>query len=232
VNTDQNTPGGLFKNIPDRGPLSGESGGPPERRQAWLCAAFRPARRRSRSAGSPETFDRPPVSKLDGLAVTTRPPPSPAQNRRLTVPARRLPPVSRPFGSANPPSSRPGSARRPTSGTLHLDAPNCLDQRGRNAQPARAEIGFVFQAFHLLPYAPHETSCCPALHWPSAGTRSQPSRPCTGRLGHRLNALPQPVGGNANASPSPALSRLADTCCCATNHRQPRFRYRSRFMNR
>ncbi|HEY8054460.1 MAG TPA: ABC transporter ATP-binding protein [Terriglobales bacterium] len=95
-----------------------------------------------------------------------------------------------------------GCLEAPTTGSFRLDGQDvaAAGDRRRSRLRARA-IGFVFQAFHLLPRTTAlENVEMPALYWP--GTRSRADirrRACAALeqvgLGHRLRHYPHELSG-------------------------------------
>jgi putative ABC transport system ATP-binding protein len=131
----------------------------------------------------------PPVIELRGLARTyPGPPPVPAlRPADLVIEAGDYVAVTGPSGSGKSTLLHLlGLLDVPTEGSYLLDGldTSALSDRDRSALRGR-RIGFVFQAFHLLPYQTSrgDRARAAALALESVG------------LGHRLDALPTTLSG-------------------------------------
>ena len=144
-----------------------------------------------------------PVIELRGLARTyPGPPPVPAlRPADLVIEAGDYVAVTGPSGSGKSTLLHLlGLLDSPTAGSYLLDGldTSALDDRDRSALRGR-RIGFVFQAFHLLPYrSALENVLLAELYNPTPrGARVGAAVDALDavRLGHRLDALPTTLSG-------------------------------------
>lgn len=95
-----------------------------------------------------------------------------------------------------------GCLEAPTTGSFRLDGQDVAAAGDRRQSRLRARaIGFVFQAFHLLPRTTAlENVEMPALYWPGARSRADIRRRACAALeqvglGHRLRHYPHELSG-------------------------------------
>jgi putative ABC transport system ATP-binding protein len=144
-----------------------------------------------------------PVIELRGLARTyPGPPPVPALRLAdLVIEAGDYVAVTGPSGSGKSTLLHLlGLLDSPTSGSYLLDGldTSALNDRDRSALRGR-RIGFVFQAFHLLPYrtALENVLLAELYNHTPRGTRRQAAAGALDAVGlaHRLDALPTTLSG-------------------------------------
>ncbi|MCF2529550.1 ABC transporter ATP-binding protein [Yinghuangia soli] len=144
-----------------------------------------------------------PVIRFDGVGLTyPGPPPVTAlRDCRMTVERGEFVAVVGPSGSGKSTFlNLAGLLDRPTTGTYELDGIDVrsLSETERTALRGR-RLGFVFQAFHLLPYrtALENVALAQLYSRVSAADRRKAAAEALRRvgLGHRMHALPTTLSG-------------------------------------
>ena len=118
-----------------------------------------------------------------------------------------------------------GALDRPSAGRLHyrgdVRSPNCADPAAYRAH----EIGFIFQAFHLLPtFTAVENVQIPMFETSRSALRAEGARDRVAQApsGWSIASIIFPRSSpaeNGSASPSRAASPMARPCCLPTNPR-------------
>lgn len=144
-----------------------------------------------------------PVVELNGVAVTYPGPPpvSALKACDLAVSQGEYVTIIGPSGSGKSTLLNVlGLLDRPTQGSYILDGTDTADLKDRDRAALRAhKIGFVFQAFHLLPHRTAEENVMLAALYrgDSTAKRQTAAREALSRVGlaPRINALPTQMSG-------------------------------------
>ena len=111
---------------------------------------------------------------------------------------------------------------RPTSGSVEIADKEVAGMSDKQLTLLRRKhIGFVFQAFNLVPTLTAEENVTPCSRSPAAGGRVDRPRDRAGRPTAARTVRPSSRAGSSSAWRSPGRSRPSRPCCSRTSPRQP-----------